>query len=87
MPNRMHPRKRLLKIIRELKQIITDKQSWNDNRPEHPPFDIGFELAYLNLARAALREWDTGIRDGGPAWNRMIEFAEEQKLLIEEEAK
>lgn len=56
----MHPRKRICKIIRDLKELIIDKQSWNDNRPEEMPFDVGHELVELKRMEAMLAAWDRG---------------------------
>lgn len=59
----MHPRKRLAWIIRELHQLIVDKEWWNQNRTEHPPFDVGYERVQLKLARKAARLYDAGRVD------------------------
>jgi hypothetical protein len=56
----MHPRKRLLKVIRQTSQVITDIESWNDNRPDAPPIDCEADRVMLAKARAALAAWDSG---------------------------
>ncbi|MGD9632877.1 MAG: hypothetical protein AB7I57_24375 [Pirellulales bacterium] len=56
----MHPRKRILKIIDELEQMITDTRSWNDNNRHETPIDVGQDLVMLALHRKMLAAWDAG---------------------------
>lgn len=48
----------------ELKQLITDAQSWNDNRPDAEPMDVGVYLVDLSIARRAIEKLDAGDPDG-----------------------
>lgn len=57
-PERAKVRRRLIRryrrIISDLCQLKTDKESWNDNRPEEIPFDVGKEIVLIELYRQAL---------------------------------
>jgi hypothetical protein len=50
----MEPPRRLLLIIRSLKQIISDVESWNDNNSEHPPLDTECDRLALLAAEELL---------------------------------
>lgn len=39
--------------IANVRQLLTDIESWNDNRPECPPIDCEVERVYLALATKA----------------------------------
>lgn len=44
------------KMIRECEQMKVDKESWNDNRPEEQPFDVGWEIMMVDLHRKCLEK-------------------------------
>lgn len=64
-------RRKLLKryraMLAECEQLTRDIQSWNDNRTEHPPFDLGRELVMADGLRKTIAalERDEPI---DPAW-------------------
>lgn len=81
----MHPRKRLAWIIHETSQLITDVASWNENNPDHPPFDCEAERVTLAIAQQAADEWDRGdIAAAMKTMDRLATYATEQ---LESEAK
>lgn len=65
----MHPRKRLLKIIKAFEELIADKEWWNENRTDCAPFDIGAQLVKLREAREALASWDSEDKS---TFNRIV---------------
>jgi hypothetical protein len=69
----MHPRKRMLKIIRDIQDQINTIRWWNENRTDAAPFDLGGELVALDAAKRALAVWDSGDRKA---------FDEEYRRLI-----
>lgn len=75
----IHPRERLAWIIRETSQLITDVESWNENRPEHPPFDCETERVTLSIAQQAADEWDRGDFEAArKTMKRLATYATEQ---------
>ena len=54
--------KRFRRIIRECEQLRIDKEWWNNNRTEHPPFDVGKDIVLANLARQILSHIDADRR-------------------------
>ncbi len=81
----MNPRQRLEWIIHETSQLIAVVQSWNDNRPEHPPFDCEVEHVTLATAQQAADEWDRG--DFIAAMKTMERLATYATTQLEDEAK
>jgi hypothetical protein len=72
---RMHPLKRLNKIIRDTKQIITDIEWWNRNRTDAPPIDCEFERVLLAKALKCRAAWDPDdTREYGRRSMRNISF-------------
>lgn len=47
-------RRFLRKVIRDSAQLVRDLESWNDNRPDAPPFDVGGQLVLIKLAKQML---------------------------------
>lgn len=73
----MHPRQRLQRIIDECSQIVTDAQSWNDNRPDDQPIDVEDSRVMLSMARDAAHYWDAGFIDEAKArMSRLSEYAD-----------
>lgn len=56
----MHPRARLVKILRASEQTITDVASWNENRPDEAPMDCEPERIMAEAARRGIAAWDRG---------------------------
>lgn len=50
----------LKRMRRELSQIIIDKESWNDNRLDAMPFDVGWDRVMLQKVDACLDAWASG---------------------------
>ena len=49
--------RRLERLRSELSQTIVDKQWWNNNRLDAPPFDIGWDLMMRDLTTKELAAW------------------------------
>ena len=71
----MHPRKRLCKIIKELRQIIVDTESYNQYNVYRASLDFEDVRVALKLALDTLAAWDAGNL---PVFNerreRMLEY-------------
>lgn len=55
--------KRLQKMRTELQQTIVDKEWWNENRADAPPFDLGWDRVMLKLTTEAVEAWESGDYD------------------------
>lgn len=62
IPNRF--RRRLVRLIRDLKQMIRDMEWWNENRTDEEPMDMGAERVILAKAEKALEALERGDRAG-----------------------
>ena len=56
----MHPRDRLLTIVRCCEQNIRLADWWNANHPDESPMDSEFERVVISKARQALEAMDSG---------------------------
>lgn len=64
-------------MIRELEQTIRDKESWNENRLDAPPFDVGWDKCMVDVARKELAAWE---RQDIPEANRL---ANRMQVMVE----
>ena len=70
--------KRLRRMRSELRQNIADKQSWNDNRQDQPPFDLGWELVMLDAVTKHLEAWEANDMQAVEVWSdKMVQLADE----------
>lgn len=56
-------RDRLVRIIRQTQQLVTDAESFNSNRLDAEPLDFETDKILLHLARQALSAYDAGDWD------------------------
>ncbi|MBW3538743.1 MAG: hypothetical protein KY476_00585 [Planctomycetes bacterium] len=49
--------RRLQTMRRDLRDTIAMKESWNDNRPDEMPFDVGWEKTVLRYVEKSLEAW------------------------------
>ena len=61
--------KRLNAMRDELQQTIIDKESWNDNRPDAEPFDVGWDRVMLRCVTKQLEAWEADDMEAVKRWN------------------
>lgn len=64
--------RRLTRMETELCQMITDKESWNDNRTDAEPFDVGWEKVLLQCVSNELKCWHAGDIEGVRHWGQKM---------------
>lgn len=52
--------RRLRKMRRELREDIAIRESWNDNRTDEVPFDVGWDKTMLHYVECQLAAWESG---------------------------
>ena len=76
LESKMRLRRMLRKVIADCEQLRTDIESWNENRPDAMPFDVGGDIALAALAREMLATVESEKPIPEAMWNRFIEPAE-----------
>lgn len=71
----MHPRDRVLRIIRRVGELIVDIEVWNAYHPHLTPLDCELDRIVLHAAGQAICEWDGGDQD---AFYRLARLMEQQ---------
>ena len=61
--------KRLHVMCDELQQTITDKESWNDNRTDCEPFDVGWDRVMLQCVTKQIEAWEADDMDAVKRWS------------------
>jgi len=61
--------RKLLKMKRELEQLIIDKEWWNENRRDVMPLDLGWERMLLQCVNEQLAAWDKNDLPAVNLWN------------------
>lgn len=54
----MHPRRRLLKIMRDTEALIHDIEWWNRHRADRPPFDCEGDRVLLDKCKKAMAAFE-----------------------------
>lgn len=65
--------RRLRKMRDEIQQTIIDKEYWNDNRDDAPPFDLGWDRVMLQCVNGQLEAWERDDIDTVNKWNRRMQ--------------
>ena len=68
-------RKKIVATRANVAQMVTDCESWNDNRLDAPPIDCGAEKVLLQLFDQLIAALD---RDGMTEFDRLTELTLEQ---------
>ena len=69
---------RLRRIQSELNQTIADKRSWNDNRQDQPPFDLGWDIVMLDAVTKHLEAWKANDMEAvNRCVDKMFQLADE----------
>ena len=69
--------RRLTKMQLETQQILIDKRSWNENRLDAQPFDLGWDIMMLRHVDECIEAWARNDMEAvNNCYRRMVELNE-----------